>query len=98
MGDRLRGRRRNNGIERPLILPAKATVVVLEINIAQAEQAECLASAIQQRFDALYARHARCEPREDRGLIAAARADLQHIVQRPAAIGDLGHASDNVGL
>ena len=51
-----------------------------------------------QRADALDRVHGLRELREDRGLVAAAGADLEHAVELAAVARELGHARDDPGL
>ena len=95
------GQRRSSdqhAIERCLRTPAQCPIAVAEADVFDLQFRAALACALLQRFDAFNRKDAGHQRREHRGLIAAAGANFEHLMQRAALEQRLAHARDDVGL
>ena len=77
--------------------PAGVAVADVQRHVVRPERRQALAGGRRQRLDNLHAVHAARQPREHGGLVAAAGADLEHVVVR-AERGELGHECDDERL
>src|SRR5262245_47170036 len=79
------------------LAPAVAAVEDLEVDVLDGERADRFAGALRKCRDALDRVHLREEPAQYGGVVAGARADLEHAAG-PVRLRQLAHARDDVGL
>ena len=86
-----------NPVERRLLRPAERAVAVAKVNVADVQIHQPLERLIQQRLDPLHAVDFFGDLAEYRGLVSAARADLQHAAGR-LEHQPVGHQRDDIRL
>ena len=92
-----RGRRHHDPVERRLFGPAQTAVPMPRDDIVDLQVLQPRLGLVQQAAIPLDRIDIARQPAQHRGLVAAARADLQHPVPR-LYIQRLGHQADDIGL